>query len=91
MEQICRGGECEIVVVPRPDAGPGEEDAGGPGDAGVAMDSGVEDPEDRVFATGGCVCEAAGPRGTVRALQVRGILLALALLGLLVWRRRRAS
>ena len=84
MGQRCEDGECRLEVMPMADAGP-PPDGGVRVDAG-RMDAGFDDPEDRVLATGGCSCEAAGARHLPRA----GWLL-LGLLGLLLWRGRRQS
>ncbi|WP_236518652.1 MopE-related protein [Sandaracinus amylolyticus] len=83
--QRCSAGECELVVVPRPDAGPPLDDGGTRVDAGMG-DAG--DGTVRVLAAGGggCLCTAAGTGEGSRAPWAMAMLAALGLV--LVARRR---
>ncbi len=82
--QFCFRGECQLESVVPPDGGPPPDGGGVHADGGLSFDAGDLDPEERVFAAGGCLCRAGG--GSGRAPW--GLGLALAVLGLAVWRRR---
>jgi MYXO-CTERM domain-containing protein len=83
--QYCFRGECELEGVVMPDAGVTGDGGTVRRDGGVVtFDAGDLDPEDRVLAAGGCLCGAVGAPGD----PPLGLGLLLAMLGLVMWRRR---
>ncbi len=86
-DQVCVDGECYRREA-MPDGGMVDGGADAGGDAGPGT---TDELGDRVLATGGGGCACAVPGAVPSEMPLGPLGLALALLGLVAWRRRRRS